>query len=120
MGKSGKYSNLFNVKKDGANKEARSFFRYAVVSGGIFIIVVAFLIHDSAFRWIKSGCVARQQEKQMVIMEEEISAMDREMEYLTNDRDSLEKFAREKFGFCAEGEDVYIDSEGSAASSSAH
>lgn len=72
------------------------------------VLVLCFLVPDNALRLFKSLKVARQQEKQMVIMKNEISAMDKEMNYLTNDKDSLEKFAREKFGFSEEGEDVYL------------
>ena len=38
----------------------------------------------------------------------EIEAMDQNIGELKTNRDSLEKFAREQFGFAVPGEDVYI------------
>ena len=35
--------------------------------------------------------------------------MDRQIQMLSNDRDTLEEFARENFHFAAPGDDVYID-----------
>lgn len=104
----GKFDHLFQKSKDGANHEVRSFARYVIVSTSVVLVFLCFLIHDNAFRLVKSVSVAKQQEKQMKAMEKEISEMDKEMHYLTNDRDSLEKFAREKFGFSEAGEDVYL------------
>ena len=39
---------------------------------------------------------------------EQIEIMDRDIEELQTNKDSLEKFARERFRFAAPGEDVYI------------
>ena len=38
----------------------------------------------------------------------EIDAMDAQIKALSGDRDSLEKFARERYHFAAPGEDVYL------------
>ena len=46
--------------------------------------------------------------KQMEIYRHQIEDMDESIEDLKNDRDSLEKFARERFHFAAPGEDVYV------------
>ena len=34
--------------------------------------------------------------------------MEKRLQLLKNDKDTLEKFAREQFGFAAPGEDVYL------------
>ena len=39
----------------------------------------------------------------------DIERMDREIEALSQNKDSLEKFARENFHFAAPGDDVYIE-----------
>ena len=44
----------------------------------------------------------------MEIYRQQIEDMDESIEDLKNDRDSLEKFARERFHFAAPGEDVYV------------
>ena len=46
--------------------------------------------------------------KQMEIYRQQIEDMDESIEDLKTDRDSLEKFARERFHFAAPGEDVYL------------
>ena len=38
----------------------------------------------------------------------QIDEMNQNIEELENNRDTLEKFAREQFGFSVPGEDVYI------------
>jgi cell division protein FtsB len=44
----------------------------------------------------------------MEIYRQQIADMDESIEDLKTDRDSLEKFARERFHFAASGEDVYL------------
>jgi cell division protein FtsB len=52
--------------------------------------------------------MGRSQEKQMEFYESDISRLKEEVKSLTTDKDTLEKFAREKFLFAEPGEDVYI------------
>ena len=47
-------------------------------------------------------------ERQMQEYRDEIDAMDQDIKELETNRDTLEKFAREQFGFAVPGEDVYI------------
>ena len=44
----------------------------------------------------------------MARLKEEIKAMDAEYKALTENKDSLESFARETYHFAAPGDDVYI------------
>ena len=91
----GKFSKIWNRSKDGANHEERSFVRYVIISTAIFLLFICVIKRDNLFRWIEAGFNIRSQEKQMV-------------KSLTTDKDTLEKFAREKFLFAEPGEDVYI------------
>ena len=50
----------------------------------------------------------QRQERQMEIYRREIREMDAEIDALTHNRDSLEKFAREQYHFAAPGDDVFI------------
>ncbi|MBR0321902.1 MAG: septum formation initiator family protein [Bacteroidales bacterium] len=58
--------------------------------------------------WIKAKAEIRRQEKQMEQYRREIEAMDKDINELKNNKDSLEKFAREQFHFAAPDEDVYL------------
>lgn len=58
--------------------------------------------------WIKAKAEIRRQEKQMEQYRREIEAMDEDINELKNNKDSLEKFAREQFHFAAPDEDVYL------------
>ena len=58
--------------------------------------------------WIKAKAEIRRQEKQMEQYRREIEAMDKDINELKNNKDSLEKFAREQLHFAAPDEDVYL------------
>ena len=90
------------------NSDHRSFSKFAVVATGLFLLYVTFS-RNGLVNWVRAGIELRSQKKQIERYQKEISEMDREIKLLTTDRDSLEKFARESFGFAAPGEDVYTD-----------
>ena len=50
----------------------------------------------------------RSQRRQIEAVEAENARLDRQIELLSTNRDSLETYARERFYFSKEGEDVYI------------
>ena len=104
----GKFSYIWNRSKDGTNHEERSFVRYAIISTAIFLLFICVIKRDNLFRWIEAGVTIRKQEKQMEFYESDISRLKDEVGTLTTDKDSLEKFAREKFLFAEPGEDVYV------------
>ena len=104
----GKFDNIWNRSKDGANHEERSFVRYVIVSTAIFLLFICVIKRDNLFRWIEAGINIRRQEKQMEFYESDIARLKEEVKSLTTDKDTLEKFAREKFLFAEPGEDVYV------------
>lgn len=104
----GKFSKIWNRSKDGANHEERSFVRYAIVSTVIFLLFICVVKRDNLFRWIEAGLTIHRQEKQMEYYDADIARLKDELNSLTTDRDTLEKFAREKFLFAEPGEDVYV------------
>ena len=104
----GKFDNIWNRSKDGANHEERSFVRYVIVTTAIFLLFICVIKRDNLFRWIEAGFTVRRQEKQVEFYESDIARLREEVGNLTNDKDTLEKFAREKFLFSEPGEDVYI------------
>lgn len=104
----GKFSNIWNRSKDGTNREERSFVRYAIISTAIFLLFICVIKRDNLFRWIEAGVTIKRQEKQMEFYESDIGRLKEEVNSLTTDKDTLEKFAREKFLFAEPGEDVYV------------
>ena len=81
-----------------------------------FVIVVTVLValwllffaHNSVLNWVKASVEEKNQKAEMARLEAEIQEMDREINDLRNNRDSLESFARETYHFAAPGDDVYI------------
>lgn len=104
-----KYKNIWNRSKDGPNREERSFLRYAIVSTVIFLLFFCVIKRDNLFRWIEAGFTVRRQEKQIESYEADISRLQEEVKSLTTNRDTLEKYAREKFLFSEPDEDVYVE-----------
>ena len=83
------------------------FWKYALVATVLIVLVLLVIPAGSIPSWIKSGFEIRSQKRQMENYREEIDALSRKIEDLSTDKDSLEKFAREQFGFTEPGEDVY-------------
>lgn len=81
-----------------------------------FVIVVTVLValwllffaHNSVLNWIKASVEEKNQKAEMARLQAEIQEMDREIDNLRNNRDSLESFARDTYHFAAPGDDVYI------------
>ena len=63
---------------------------------------------NTVIHWIEAKREISRQERQMDEYRREIEAMNQDIDELKTNRDTLEKFAREHFGFAAPGEDVYI------------
>ena len=104
----GKFDKIWNRSKDGANREERSFIRYVLISTAVFLLFICVIKRDNLFRWIEAGFTVRRQVKQMEFYEADIARLKDEVRSLTTDKDTLEKFAREKFLFSEPGEDVYV------------
>jgi len=104
----GKFKDLWNAGSDGGDAEKRSFFRYAICATAFFIVMVGFVNQNNIVRWVKAGFEIRSQKRQIERYSAEIKDMESQIHGLTSDRDSLERFARENFGFAEPGDDVYI------------
>ena len=103
----GWFIDIWDRKKDGAKHEQRSFVRYALV---ITCVMLAFLMvkRDNIFRWIEAGFTIAGQERKIENLRRQTERLDAEARMLTQDRDTLEKFAREQLGFAESGDDVYL------------
>lgn len=76
----------------------------------ICIFVAAFLFYPGSnlFTWIGARAQIKSQEREMRRLNSEISQMNAQIHSLMDDKDSLERFARERFHFAENGEDVYL------------
>ena len=94
--------------KDLFRGEHGTFFKFVSVCLALFIILWIVGPGNTVIHWARSKSELRHQKKQVELYQKEIEQMRRQVEMLQNNRDSLEKFAREQFMFSAPGEDVFI------------
>ncbi len=103
----GKFKDIWNKEKDGNKAPQRSFLRFAIVITAVFVLFLL-VKKDNLVRWIQAGFNLGQQERRIEQLKQENEELDRTIQTLSTSRDSLEKFAREEFGFAEPGDDVYI------------
>ena len=103
----GKFKDIWDRSKDGGKKEQRSFLRFFIIATAIFVVFL-FVKKDSVVRWIQAGFTLGKQERQIEYYRKDIDRLDRQIRMMSTDRDTLEKFAREKFHFAEPGDDVYL------------
>ena len=94
--------------KDIFTGEHRRLAWFTVVATAVFVIMKLFGPGNTVIHWIQAKREIVRQEKQMEQYRREIEAMDKDINELKNNKDSLEKFAREQFHFAAPDEDVYL------------
>lgn len=98
---------MWNRRLDGEDRQARSFFRVAIIS--LVLLALFFVFRkDNIFRWIQASRTIREQEEQIQQLEESNRNMEEKIDNLRNNVDSLETFARETYHFAKDSEDVYI------------
>ena len=88
--------------------EHRSIMRYAAIAKLLFFLLVLFKPGSNIFNWINARREISRQERQISEYEKALKELGTRIDLLTSDRDTLEKFARERFHLAAPGEDVYI------------
>ena len=96
-----KINNIFQ----GEHKRFRIF---VALSTAVFIFIWIVGPGNTWIHWAKAGIEIKRQEKQIRQYQQEIEMMDKRVNMLKTDRDTLEKFAREQFHFAAPGDDVYV------------
>lgn len=76
----------------------------------ICVFVLSFLFYPGCnlFTWIGARAQIKSQEREIRRLNEDISRMDAQIHSLMDNKDSLERFARERFHFTQNGEDVYL------------
>ena len=96
-----KLGNIFN----GEHKNFRVFVAF---STAVFVFIWIVGPGNTWIHWAKAGLEIKRQERQIKEYQLEIEKMDKTVNMLKTDRDTLEKFAREQFQFAAPGDDVYV------------
>ena len=103
-----KFSDILTKIKEAYRGPRRKFFWFATIATGLFLFVWIVGPGNTVIHWAKAGREIRRQEKMMEYYQEQNAQMETRLQLLKNDRDTLEKFAREQFRFAVPGEDVYI------------
>lgn len=94
--------------KDIFKGEHRKFAWFVVISTSLFVLSWIVGPGNTVIHWIKAKNEISRQERQMEMYRQQIEMMDRDIDELQNNKDTLEKFARERFRFAVPGEDVYV------------
>lgn len=81
--------------------------RVACVASLIFVVFLL-VKKDNLIRWGEAGVTIFRQNKEIRARQAELDSMDEYIYSLKNNRDSLEKFARERHHFTKPGDDLYI------------
>lgn len=81
--------------------------KYFIV-GMIFLVWICFFDTNNVGQLLRARRTLRSQRQQIEFYEQEISKMERKLEQLKSQRDSLEKFAREEYFYLQDGEDVFV------------
>lgn len=103
----GKFKDIWDRSKDGNRREQRSFVRYAIVATLLCLLFLC-VKKDNLITWISSGVTLHRQTRQIEEYRQENAWLEKRIVDLTDDRDLLERFARERLQFAAPGDDVYI------------
>ena len=87
---------------------ARVLFNKYFIATSLFLLIVLFIDKNNAIKWIQNEYHVHQQEKLIRQYRSNILKADEQLKELTSNKDSLEKFARERYFFQKNGEEVYI------------
>jgi cell division protein FtsB len=89
----------------GEHKASRIFI---ALSTAVFIFIWVVGPGNTVIHWMKAKMDIKAQKRAIEQYNAEIEEMNKRINMLKTDKDTLEKFAREHFYFAAPGEDVYV------------
>ena len=84
------------------------FAKYVLWSTLAFLVFIGFIKKNNLMNLVNAAFQLHRQKVEIERLERDNKRLDEEIEKLTTDRDSLEKFAREQFYFTESGDDVYL------------
>lgn len=73
-----------------------------------FVMYFLFCPGCNLFTWIGARTQIKSQEREMRRLNADINQMNEQIHSLMDNKDSLERFAREHFHFAQKGEDIYL------------
>ncbi|MFA6677378.1 MAG: septum formation initiator family protein [Bacteroidales bacterium] len=79
-----------------------------IIASIIFFVIIVFLDSNNIIRWSSEIMHVHNQEKTIQEYKRKIKETDAKLESLTNNKDSLEKFAREKYFYHKKNEEIFI------------
>lgn len=94
--------------RDALRNPKKSFLCFAALVLAVFLYAWTFGRGNTFVSWIRAKAEIVTMNRQIREYEEKTREMDGRINDLRTNRDSLEKFAREKFFFSAPDEDVYV------------
>ena len=101
-------TDILEKLRDAYRGPRRKFVWFVTLSTAVFLFVWIVGPGNTVIHWIGAGVETRRQERQIEQYRQQNSEMETRLNMLRNDKDTLEKFAREQFRFAVPGEDVYI------------
>lgn len=90
------------------NGPHRRFAWFVLITTSVFVLLWIVGPGNTVIHWAKAAVEIRRQEKMIDEYQKQNDEMDRRINMLKTDRDTLEKFAREHFNFAVPSEDVYV------------
>ncbi len=94
--------------KDIFQGEHRTSMIFIALATAIFIFIWVVGPGNTVIHWVKAKMDINAQKRAIEQYNAEIEEMNKRINMLKTDKDTLEKFAREHFYFAAPGEDVYV------------
>ncbi len=79
-----------------------------LIVGFIFIVWIIFFDANNLIDWVKVRRNVIEQNRQIQYYQKEIVIIDKKLNELNSNLDSLEKFAREQYYFKKSDEDIYV------------
>lgn len=79
-----------------------------MITTTIFVGMWIFGPGTTIIHWVGARIEIVRQERMIRQLQIDNAELDKKINMLRNDRDTLEKFAREQFHFAAPGDDVYL------------
>jgi cell division protein FtsB len=81
---------------------------FVALATAVFLFIWVVGPGNTVIHWAKAKMDINAQEKEIEQYRKDLEEMEKRINMLKTDKDTLEKFAREQYYFTAPGEDVYI------------
>lgn len=79
-----------------------------LIAGLIFLVWITFFDENNLISWARVKRNVKEQNRQINYYQNEIKIIDKKLNELNSNLDSLEEFAREQYFFKNSDEDIYI------------